>query len=203
MSVGLAFVIFLLAAAMVVGVTFLRDGLSDDNGKGHPNADLSADTPTETADQSADLLVVFKDSDRVLASTLTVWLDRGKVAAEAVNLTDELIETLDTEGVFPFLGRCFAQTDQKRQKYIVFDGENFSKITDIYGGLVYNESGSGEVLLTGGQAVAVLTDESFPTFCKQLTEKLLGKNAVDGFRLVANTTLNNLSYPEFFEKMSP
>lgn len=199
----MAFVIFLLAAAVVVGVTFLRDGLSDGNAKGHPNAAPGDDTPTKSTDQRADLLVVFKEDDRVLAATLTVWLDSGKVAAETVNLTDELITTLDAEGIFPFLGRCFAQTDQKRQKYIVFDGENFSKITDIYGGLVYNESGSGEVLLTGGQAVAVMTNESFPTFCKQLTQKLLGKNAVDGFRLVANTTLNNLSYPEFFEKMSP
>ncbi len=199
LSVGSAAVIFLLVAAIVVGVTFLpKESLGNDT-KNPSDIGL----PTEDASQNTVLLAVFWDGDTVLASKLTAYLNNGTVTAETLKISPQLTETLETNGVLPFLEECFAEFFEGRQKYIVFDGEIFAKITDIYGGLVYNESGMGDVLLTGGQVTSILTAENFSLACKQLGEKMLTKNRVDGFRLLANSTLNNLSYPDFFEKISP
>lgn len=198
LSFGLASVCFLLAAAVVVGAALLRSELDTEN----KNAYHPPYSSSQSKGKTAVLLAVFSDGGTVFASKIEASFTDGTVTAEALSLPDELVETLNTDGVFPFLGQCFAEFFDSRQKYIVFDGKILSKITDIYGGLVYN-NGVGEILLTGSQAVKALTKENFSAFCRQLGEKLLQKNATEGFRLLANTTLNNLSYPQFFEMQSP
>lgn len=181
-----AFLLFLLVAAVAVGVSLWQKG--DTATENRPEA---AKPPSQTV----LLLAVLHESDRTFASLLRLDPDSRTVEASVVTPPENGAE----HGIYSLLGRLKAQLGQKTLKYTVFDGKKFAEIADSCGGLVYNESGTAPRLLTGGQAEQLLDPRIFSHFCRGIAEYFLKTNPKKGFSAVLNTSVNNLSYPEFYD----
>lgn len=180
-----AFLLFLLAAAVAVAVSL----------------SLKADSPDEIEpetlkqpSQTVLLLAVLHESDRTFASLLE--LDPDSKTAEASVVTPP--ENAAEHGVYSLVGTLKAQIDQKTVKYTVFDNEIFAEIADRCGGLVYNVNGTAPTLLTGGQAEQMLDPALFSRFCRDIAEYFLKNDVRKGFELIADTAVNDLSYPDFY-----
>ena len=181
-----AFLLFLLAAAVAVGVSLWQKGDTADEDR--PEA---ADTPSQTG----ALLAVLHENDRTFAALLQLDPDSGTAKASVVTPPENGAE----HGVYSLLGALKTKIGKKSVKYAVFDGKKFAEIADSCGGLVYNESGTAPRLLTGGQAERLLDPVLFSRFCRYLAEYFLKTDPKTGFSAILNTSVNNLSYPSFYD----
>ncbi len=171
-----SFVLFLTVAAVII----LASAASRDNGSSLPSDVISADDRTT----NVTVLSILNCGEKQYAAKITLPLPHGTVSAE------------------PISAERLTEIDTKRQKYIIFDEKIFEEITDRYGGLVYNESGIGEVLLTGGQAVGRLGPISFCDFCEQIAQAALDRDISSLFFYLADNTENNLNYPHFYDALN-
>lgn len=163
-----------------------------------------ADNPitVKASTESLDLLAVYRNEDSVFACKLDITPHNSAVKATTVDLSEifnrEPAEVLDYEGFYPFIGKCFKILEEKDCKFVMINRENFIKITDICGGIVYNTNMGTESLLTGVQADRVLTSDSFTQICSQVAETALNGEMHKIFSYLADNTKNNLSYPEIY-----
>lgn len=176
MVVECSFLLFLTVAAVIISASVASRG----NESSLPSDVILADDRTT----EVTVLSILNCGEKQYAAKVTLPLPHGTVEAEPISV-DRLTE-IDTKG----------------QKYIIFDEKFFEEITDRYGGLVYNESGIGEVLLTGGQAVGRLGPISYCDFCEQIAQAALDRDISALFFYLADNTENNLSYPMLYDALN-
>ena len=159
---------------------------------------------TETTEPTClKISVIYPKSDRLLMCDLLIIPASNEVKAKSVDLPENLSKNakgiLSQEGLYPFIGQCLASDGTLRRKYILIDRKNLVKIADISGGIVYNDKIQGEILLTGSQADDILDDSLFQEVCRQMAKSAVTGDFEEVFRLLADSTVNNLSYPEFYD----
>ncbi len=190
-SVGGALVLFLTAAVISVTVSMYSES---NHGSTISDTTDSADAVQNGA--TVNVTAVYYNEEKLLAAEVEICLSEGSAKAELVN----------TEAFHKALGQAklleCANIDPKRQNFVILDEKIFSEIADRYGGLVYNESGVGEVLLTGHQANARLDGVSFSNFCEQIVENACRNDVRYLFSYLADNTVNNLSYPKFYNALN-
>lgn len=156
----------------------------------------------KASEQPLNLLAVYRNEESVFACRLDIKLYDNSVRTVTVDLAKNLnrdpAEALDSEGLYPFIGKCLEALGESNCRFVVINRENFIKITDICGGMVYNTNTGAENLMTGVQADSILTPDSFTLFCSQVAETALDGEMQKIFSYLADNTQNNLSYPELY-----
>lgn len=194
LSLGTAFLVFCAAAFLCLFLSTL-----DDEEKVNLQNEIVVD---EKEPLSLKLLIIFTDSEPIPAAKLTVTPKNGTYTAETVSLESvfdrSAAETIDSEGTYPFIGRCLKQAGSGVDGFILLDSRNFIKIADRCDGMVYNDVTGSEVLLTGGQALSLLDSHNFTNFCAQAAEYALNGGMYTLFSYLADNTINNLSYPALY-----
>lgn len=165
-----------------------------------PETPKKAETTEPTCLQ---ISVIYPKSDRLLMCDLLIIPASSEVTAKSVDLPENLSKNpqslLSQEGLYPFIGQCLASDGTLRRKYILIDRKNLVNIADISGGIVYNDKIQGEILLTGSQADDILDNILFQEACRQMAKSAVTGDFEEVFRLLADSTVNNLSYPEFYD----
>ena len=204
------FIISMLISTAILGFTaavclyfsgafgFLTD--SEDK-----NSINQAENIPESRNLASDtsILAIFSEGQRLETCIITVDFAAKKVDVSVPDIdgynNENSAYVLQNEGLYPFVSRCFAAAGQNVESFLLINSENFVKITDKCRGIVYTCSDIGTVLLTGSQAECLINSENFAYFCSQLTEYALAYNKNELFSYLANNTVNNLSYPKFYD----
>lgn len=193
-SISVTVIIFLMIALIVLGIGAFRIT--------HEKTSSPSAPKQSVATKSVDVAVILADGDKCFVTGLSV--DRnGKMSFSTFDLQQTndpitLKAIIDSEGFYRLIGRLSSTSKANELKYIILDGKNFAKITDMYGGIVYNNNTNYTVLLTGEQARQVLTADNFTKICADILKKAYEKNFGEFFVYLCNNTENNLSYPEFY-----
>ena len=149
------------------------------------------------------LSVIYPKSDRLLMCDLFIIPASNEVKAKSVDLPENLSKNaqgiLSQEGLYPFIGHCLASSGSLCRKYTLIDRKFLIKIADISGGIVYNDKLQGDILLPGSQTDDILDNSLFLEACRQIAERAVNGDFEEIFRLLAASTVNNLSYPEFYD----
>ncbi len=163
-----------------------------------------AETPITAAVPSETLFltVIFANDEKTLLCDLEITPKNDTVISNSAEINEKYVETTEDEDntfeLYPFIGRCLSVDGKKRNTFILTDNENFSKITDISGGIVYNDNLEGEQLLTGVQVLVRLDRRLFENVCHQIAERTFLTDNRKLFSYITENTVNNLSYPDIY-----
>lgn len=123
-------------------------------------------------------------------------------AAHPINLAPKdkaRVQSLASEGLVNSVAEAVCEAYGINVEYFIkFDSESFAKTADRMNGVVYNDNGSAR-LLTGGQAVQLLNSELLAQSCSQFWDTAAGKNAIEEFFFLTETTEHNLSIKSVYE----
>ena len=189
LSLGLAIALFLSVAA--VSITLSLHSRSNSSATESTSKINTVDSP-ENGLKLFNVAVILKTEEKVYAASVEFNL-KGYTEAKKISISKDAYGLSDAELMKS------ANIDIKSQKYIIFDQKIFVETTDRCGGLVYNESEKGEVLLTGAQCLERLDENSFCDFCEQLIKKVFKNNALSMFLFLADNTNHNITFPEMYE----
>ncbi len=145
---------------------------------------------------------VLTGDEEILACRVTACTETGTAVAESIDVVEVLQsepEDFVTEnGLYPLLGAVSRQGDGEKGRFVAVKREKFAKIADICQGIVYNKEGH-EISLAGIQAAKSVNCDNFAEFCVSLTEAAMDIGVFYVFSFVADNTVNNLSYPAFYD----
>ena len=155
-------------------------------------------------DARIPLIAVYDDGDSVYAALLTLHTATGKCESEPIYGVGALTlkEYLDTCGFYPFIGAIREQHGVPDAHFLKFNENSFVKVADRSNNLVYNEKMNETVLLTGEQARALLSDDSFALLCRQIAEKSMSGELLPELLYLSGVVRNDLSYPELYDILS-
>lgn len=207
--IAVALAVLLLSGALDSVLEGILGSDGQDNNDRRTEGTAAEGTP-EVSAEAESLLLIFEGDGEVFLSLAELQpAQKNAEVAELLPLAKdtenaestasaELYEKLNSEGIFVFFNGVRQSLGKDTQYYIKFNAESFAKIADRTGGLVYNEDGR-EFLLTGSQAAGMMNGAYFAEACETLLENAMKKDAVQEFIFAANTTVNNLSYPAFYD----
>lgn len=206
LSFALSFIAFLIVAFAVLlfsgSFDTLFDNVFGNSGTQKQTQDKAPQSHSPVVTKSAELLLILESDSEDYISIAKLYRSNGEisVSAEPISINQSEISLLHKEQGegFAFIGAVLKSIGKEKIKFIKFSKESFAKITDRLQGVVYNKNNK-LVLLTGWQAVKEANDTTFPGFCEQLLRKALSENERQEFLALVNSTVNNLSYPAFYE----
>lgn len=199
-SLGVAFFIFIAAAVAVLFMSGTGKRIFGTQGNSQPKELETPKNAEPVSLKSARLLLIYEGKEEVYMCVADVCPSKCEVTAEAISLLtpSELYCSLKTQGIYVFTSRVLEEERSGIDNYIKFNSESFGKITDRFDGLVYNNE-NRQILVTGTQAVEALNGTCFAEFAEQLIEKMLTRDACEEFLYIADATVNDLSYPKFYD----
>lgn len=160
---------------------------------------------TEKAYEKSNIIsftAVLTGNEEILACRVTACTETGTAVAESIDVAEVLQsepeDYVTANGYYPLLGAVSRQGDGEKGRFIAVKRENFAKIADICQGIVYNKDGQ-EISLAGIQAAKSVNGDNFAEFCVSLTEAAMDIGVFYVFHFVADNTVNNLSYPAFYD----
>ncbi len=193
-SFFIAFILFAITFLTILFFPFINN----------KNSKTAPDPLYENTIHNFRTIAIFIDDTHLFGSTVTINPATLEVTTNEINLhknsnNKNYLEIFDNEGLFPLVSAVKSTIpDSNEYNFVIFNTENFSKIADIIGGLVYNE-GDGQLrLLTAIQAIEIMSSRLFNDFCCQAAEKLLYLGSTKAYYTIQNFCPNDICYPDIY-----
>lgn len=170
------------------------------------NSSSANPSASQTESQEiSQLLCIYEQDETVFACILKIDYSTAKCGVKNIDLLEPFgkktfIGIYKTEGLYPFVSAVMGKTRNIEPAFIKFNAESFIKTTDRFQKIVYNTELNGEFLLTGSQAVEIMSPENFGFFCLSLAQEMLKNPAISDILFICNTLENNISIAHIPEK---
>ena len=157
------------------------------------NSSSANPSASQTESQEiSQLLCIYEQDETVFACILKIDYSTAKCGVKNIDLLEPFgkktfIEIYKTEGLYPFVSAVMGKTRN-------------IETTDRFQKIVYNTELNGEFLLTGSQAVEIMSPENFGFFCLSLAQEMLKNPAISDILFICNTLENNISIAHIPEK---